>query len=238
MELSLMNNFDHFIMTYINQYSQHSVVFDTVAGFITSHNFIKSSLLVAILWWAWFKPGEEQRARVSITITLISCFIAMSLAKVVEFTTPFRTRPIHEAALNFVLPIGQYPATLDNFSSFPSDHAALFIALATGLFFISKRVGIFAILYSIIIILSPRVYFGLHYPTDIIAGALIGAIAAISCNYYLSKSKFIHSIVSFSISKPAYFYPLFFLLSYQIVDLFSDARAIASPLKLILAGHS
>lgn len=233
-----MNNFDHFIMTYINQYSQHSAVFDTILGFVTSHNFIKSSLLVATLWWAWFKPEEEQqRARISITIALFSCFIAMFLAKVVEFTTPFRTRPIHEAALHFVIPFGEYPATLDNFSSFPSDHAALFAALATGLFFVSKRVGIFAIIYSITIILLPRVYFGLHYPTDIIAGALIGAITAISCNFYLDKNKLISSIVSFSISKPAYFYPLFFLLSYQIVDLFSDARAIVSPLKLILAGH-
>lgn len=233
-----MNSFDHFIMTYFNQYSQHSTVFDISLAFITSHNFIKSSLLIATLWWAWFKPEEQLRARINITITLFSCFIAMFLAKVVEFTTPFRTRPIHEAALHFVIPFGQYPATLDNFSSFPSDHAALFFALATGVFFVSKRVGIFAIIYTIIIISVPRIYFGLHYPTDIIAGALIGAITAISCNLYLTKGKLINSIVNFSISKPAYFYPLFFLLSYQIVDLFGDARAIASPLKYILTGHS
>jgi undecaprenyl-diphosphatase len=229
-----MNNFDHFIITYINQYSQHSAVFDVTLAFINSHNFIKSSLLVATLWWAWYKPERQQRARISITITLLSCFIAMFLAKVIEFTTPFRTRPLHEAALHFVIPFGVLPDTLDNFSSFPSDHAALFFALATGIFFVSKRVGIYAIIYSIIIILLPRIYFGLHYPTDIIAGALIGAITAISCNLYLTQSKLINSIMNFSVSKPAYFYPLFFLLSYQIVDLFADARAIASPLKYIL----
>lgn len=229
-----MNNFDHFIITYINQYSQHSAIFDVTLAFINSHNFIKSSLLVATLWWAWYKPERQQRARISITITLLSCFIAMFLAKVIEFTTPFRTRPLHEAALHFVIPFGVLPDTLDNFSSFPSDHAALFFALATGIFFVSKRVGIYAIIYSIIIILLPRIYFGLHYPTDIIAGALIGAITAISCNLYLTQSKLINSIMNFSVSKPAYFYPLFFLLSYQIVDLFADARAIASPLKYIL----
>ena len=229
-----MNNFDHFIITYINQYSQHSAVFDVTLAFINSHNFIKSSLLVATLWWAWYKPERQQRARISITITLLSCFIAMFLAKVIEFTTPFRTWTLHEAALHFVIPFGVLPDTLDNFSSFPSDHAALFFALATGIFFVSKRVGIYAIIYSIIIILLPRIYFGLHYPTDIIAGALIGAITAISCNLYLTQSKLINSIMNFSVSKPAYFYPLFFLLSYQIVDLFADARAIASPLKYIL----
>ena len=208
-----MNNFDHFIMTYINQYSQHSTVFDFTLAFITSHNFIKGSLLIATLWWAWFRPGAQQKTRVSITITLFSCFISMFLAKVIEFTTPFQTRPIHESTLHFLIPFGEYPATLDNFSSFPSDHAALFFALATGLFFVSKRVGIFAIVYTILIISLPRIYFGLHYPTDIIAGALIGSIAAISCNLYLTKNKFFNAIVNFSISKPEYFYPLFFLLS-------------------------
>jgi undecaprenyl-diphosphatase len=193
--------------------------------------------LIAILWWAWFKPDVEQRARISITITLFCCFVAMFLAKLLEFTTPYRTRPIHETALHFLIPFGEYPATLDNFSSFPSDHAALFFALATGLFFVSKRVGIFAILYTLFIISLPRIYFGLHYPTDIIAGAFIGIITAHIGNLYLNQSKIINSIVNFSNTKPANFYPLYFLLSYQIVDLFGDVRAIASPLKHFLMGH-
>jgi undecaprenyl-diphosphatase len=158
----------------------------------------------------------------------------MLLAKILEFTTPFRARPIHEASLNFLIPFGQYPAALDNFSSFPSDHAALFFALAVGLLFVSKKAGIFAITYTILIISLPRVYLGLHYPTDIIVGAMIGISTALIGNLFLTRNIIVSSIVNFSNTKPAIFYPLFFLLSYQIVDLFGDARAIASPLKHFL----
>jgi undecaprenyl-diphosphatase len=229
-----MNNFDHILMTYINQYSQNSPVFDNTVAFIASHNFLKSGILIALLWWAWFKQDKQQQARLTIVITIVCCFAAMLLAKMLEFTTPFRARPIHETALHFLIPFGQYPAALDNFSSFPSDHAALFFALAVGLFFVSKKIGVFAIAYTILIISLPRVYLGLHYPTDIIAGAMIGILAALMGNLYLTRNKIVNSIVNFSNTKPAIFYPLFFLLSYQIVDLFGDARAIASPLKHFL----
>jgi undecaprenyl-diphosphatase len=46
--------------------------------------------------------------------------------------------------------------------------------LATGLWSINRTVGLIAFLWTIVIIDLPRVYLGIHYPSDIIAGALMG----------------------------------------------------------------
>lgn len=73
-------------------------------------------------------------------------------------------------------------------------------------------------------------YLGFHYPTDIIAGAIIGIAIALVANIYLVKNKGIHSIVNMSYSSPNLFYPLFFLLTYQIADLFNASRKLASGL--------
>jgi undecaprenyl-diphosphatase len=152
----------------------------------------------------------------------------MTLARALVLTLPYRLRPLHEEGLNFLLPYGMSPTTLEGLSSFPSDHAVLFFALSTGLLFISRKVGTFALSYTALFIIFPRIYLGLHYPTDIIAGAIIGMTIALLGNIYLIKSKRLQSIANWSYSKPNLFYPVFFLFTYQIADMFESSRAIIS----------
>jgi len=57
---------------------------------------------------------------------------------------------------------------------FPSDHAVLFFALATGLFMAHRKLGIAAYAWVIVAICFPRLYLGIHWPTDVIAGAAVG----------------------------------------------------------------
>lgn len=137
---------------------------------------------------------------------------------------PFRPKPLLEESLDFLLPLGMPPTELGGLSSFPSDHAVLFVALSTGLFFVSRRVGAFALSFTILFIAFPRLYLGFHYPSDIIAGAIIGMTVALFGNILLVKSTNIRSIANWSYSKPALFYPLFFLLTYQVADLFNSSR--------------
>lgn len=57
--------------------------------------------------------------------------------------------------------------------SFPSGHSMSSFAAATGLFVRKKKWGIPALALALLIALS-RMYFYVHYPTDILAGTLIG----------------------------------------------------------------
>lgn len=71
--------------------------------------------------------------------------------------------------------------------SFPSGHTTSSIAAGTLLFMcMPKKYGIPALVLGICISLS-RMYVGVHYPTDIIAGALVGIFAAISANKLIDK---------------------------------------------------
>ena len=70
--------------------------------------------------------------------------------------------------------------------SFPSSHATVFSALAVVMFFENKKLGIFFIIGAVLIGLA-RVVAGVHYPLDILAGFLLGALGVVIVYKYTGK---------------------------------------------------
>ena len=66
--------------------------------------------------------------------------------------------------------------------SFPSDHAAAAFAIAVAVLIVSRRLGLAFIIVAAVIATS-RVVEGLHYPTDVLAGALVGTLAAVTVSF-------------------------------------------------------
>ncbi|MDH5442374.1 MAG: phosphatase PAP2 family protein [Candidatus Nomurabacteria bacterium] len=76
----------------------------------------------------------------------------------------------------FMADIGVEPLfTYGAFDSFPSGHATILMALAVSVFFVNKKLGLVYVFFAIVIGLS-RVVAGVHYPVDIVAGWIIGAV--------------------------------------------------------------
>ncbi len=195
---------------------------------------IKGVVLLTLFWWGWFRADRDQSiARLHMLSTLFACFVAIILARAMALFLPFRDRPMHEDALAFTMPYSINDRVLQGWSSFPSDHAVLFYALAAGMFFISRRVGVFSLVYVTLMIAFPRVYLGLHYATDIMFGAFVGVVVILLCNtrYFLDKVS--EPVLNWSNSRPEIFYPLFFILAYQIADMFDSSRALLKFFKTL-----
>lgn len=60
--------------------------------------------------------------------------------------------------------------------SFPSGHTAAAFATTSALFFSKSRLWIPALVLSVLLAFS-RLYLYVHYPTDVLAGALLGILA-------------------------------------------------------------
>jgi undecaprenyl-diphosphatase len=63
--------------------------------------------------------------------------------------------------------------------SFPSDHATAAYALAIAILLRHRKAGVVALGLATVIAVS-RVALGTHYPTDVIGGVALGALAALT----------------------------------------------------------
>jgi hypothetical protein len=60
--------------------------------------------------------------------------------------------------------------------SFPSDHASAAFGIAVGILLIHRRAGYLFLSVAVLIAIS-RIATGMHYPTDVLAGAAIGTVS-------------------------------------------------------------
>ena len=70
--------------------------------------------------------------------------------------------------------------------SFPSGHTAVSFAAATALFLGHKKLGIPALILAALIGFS-RSYLFVHWPTDVLAGAVLGVACALLVHYLLPR---------------------------------------------------
>jgi membrane-associated phospholipid phosphatase len=193
----------------------HGVVFVTESPVL---RFLVPSLL---LWVEWFsrRTSDAQRARMLSGIA--GCYVAALLSRFAQMGVFIHTRPIPSTLPVKIVPrldMEQW-SPAHQFSSFPSDFAALFFAVATVIFLANRKFGAVAYLWSFVVCGVARVYLGIHYPSDIAAGALIGITTVL-----LFSREFIAArmapLVRLSATRPAVFYPVLVLVVEQMWDAF------------------
>ena len=157
---------DKAVMIFFNKSITNSL-FDFIMPIITSKDFLTVIGILLIFYLAVF-CGKKGR----ITILVLVFAAGSSDAICAQLIKPWvgRIRPSHEfnEFINLLVSKGGK-------WSFPSNHAANSFAFATVLsyFFEQKKV----VLYTLASIIAfSRVYVGVHYPLDIICGAIVGYI--------------------------------------------------------------
>lgn len=194
---------------------------------ISAGYLLKGCTVMSFYWMLWFYPTEEgdEKTRKTLVAAIVGAILAFLVARLLGALLPYRPRPIQTPNFPFPVPPGMQD-TLRHWSSFPSDHAAIFTALALGVAFVNWRLGGCLFIYLLGFVFMPRIYRGLHYPVDIFAGVLLGAVVGVTVNLDKVKRLIVWPVFWFKDKYPAFFYWLAFLLIFQIATLFDDVRKI------------
>ncbi|PZR76648.1 MAG: phosphoesterase [Chthoniobacterales bacterium] len=225
-----MNVFDEAIMSFLNRAAQASPGFDQFVVFLSNSDLVKGGAVAAVVWAAWFYRGGDQNENRSFLLSaVLGALVALFIARVFAHWAPMRIRPVLDPQLHFRSPSG-LPAQSNwtSWSSFPSDHAALFFALAMGVWWVWRKGGTALSLYVALVICLPRLYLGIHYPTDVLAGAAIGLGSVALLSNKALRSVVAEPILNWGERHPVLFYFSLSLLIFQIATLFWDIRVALS----------
>jgi hypothetical protein len=95
------------------------------------------------------------------------------------------------------------------------------------IFFLSRRAGILACFHALFVVCLPGVYLGFHYPTDVLAGALLGVGIACLLKIETLRTFLTRSPLHWLDRSPAWFYACFYLASFLTATNFDPLRLIA-----------
>lgn len=164
-----MESIDDAATVFLNSLSGYPVP-DALVVAVTKYGALLIVAAVAVRWWWW--GADKDRERHLAILSGASAALGLALNQVILLFI-HRGRP-YDAGLTHLL----IPASAD--PSFPSDHATLGFAIALAMLGAGARRG-WLFLIAALTLSASRVYVGTHYLSDVIGGALTGAIAAAVC---------------------------------------------------------
>ncbi|SDC95574.1 phosphatase PAP2 family protein [Paraburkholderia lycopersici] len=223
-----MNSFDIVILGALTQLQLSPQINRAIAVIADLYTF-KGYLLIPLLWWIWFQPSDRRDWRREIVLaTLASGLIALAAGRLLARFLPYRERPLFTPDLH--LHFASSPvqlAGLMHWSSFPSDHAMLWMSVAMGIFLVWRGIGALAFLLVALFVCFPRAYLGYHYPTDLLAGALIGVVITWIMTRDAVRKRTAAPVLRCIMRYPGPAVALGFLLCFELVTQFDDLLRLA-----------
>lgn len=165
-----MHSLNTTVFRAINGLAEQSYYVDRAFIWITT--YLIYALFVGAIIYMWYdayhrrhNPLQELHAIAQTIYIVVSTAVTWFLILVLKF---FLAIPRPFEMLSFAKVLVTAIRT-----SFPSEHSALAMSIATAFFIYHPKIGKYAIMLALVIGVS-RVYVGVHYPLDVVVGWAIG----------------------------------------------------------------
>ncbi|MEP6598323.1 MAG: phosphatase PAP2 family protein [Actinomycetota bacterium] len=150
----------------INNFARHTGWLHGTMSFYAKDGVALFAVLIIAGWWlARRRSDSSQLAAVA--------WAALGTLAAVAINQPI-VNAVHEARPYTAIPDVLVLISRSTDYGFPSDHATMAGAVATGLLYVDRKLGILSWCAAVLLAFS-RIYVGAHYPHDVAAGLALGA---------------------------------------------------------------
>lgn len=152
----------------LNSLVGRSPIGDALIGFFATY---LAFVLVAVALYALYRAHwpRDKKIRAFLVVAVSTVVARYGVVEAIRAVYP-NPRPF--VALSEIRPL-----FTDASFSFPSGHASFFFALAAAIYCYDKKLGLWFAVAALLMGIG-RVMAGVHYPADILAGAVVGYVIA------------------------------------------------------------
>lgn len=177
-----MFQLDYHIFKVINHLAISDAFLNPLMNFLSRDGEYLFFLGVIIYWFMRTTSNRRMVAE-----ALVAACVALGLNAAIGLFF-YRDRPfVHHHVVQLI----QHAAN----ASFPSDHATGAFVIAATIWIWRKRDGWLWLLFAASIAFS-RVWTGVHYPTDVLAGMVIGILIAVMIHILVKRWKLADNILN------------------------------------------
>lgn len=200
--------------------------FDTLVVYLSDSKFVNQLILGAPYVYLLLRKPDWTHQKILISGVFSGC-LAVLLARMLADVMPFEQRPRFDASSGFHPLSVPFDPDLENWSGFPSDHAALAAGLTLGLFPINQLASISFCVISFIFISLSRIYEGVHYPLDILTGVMLGMMSAVLSIKIVPRILTIgQAKFSENLTYVGFLYCALYIIFFEAIEMFSGVRQL------------
>lgn len=168
--LAFFQSWDADVLYWIHHNLRTPLVDAFMKGISTMGNY---GIVMIALCFVFLIPKKTRKAALTAGLALALGAIAVNL-----FIKPLVVRPRPYVALEWLTPLVNMERDPN---SFPSGHTQAAVSLAFAFLLCQKNKVLTFFLFAFAVLMGlSRLFVGVHYPTDVLCGALIGVLAAIA----------------------------------------------------------
>lgn len=252
-----------FLSGVVNSLAGRSATFDEFMLLALDNNLVKAGLLGACFIFAWHSgsdAAEAERRRTILLTAVAASLLALAITKTIsgELVHPRPwvqsqklfyldgDRLVEATPLPHRVPLGGEEAAAaraggeiyrGDFGSFPSDHASFYMTLAAGIWMASRKAGVIALLWTLLVTLGSRVVTGQHTFLDIAAGSAIGLAVLASLRVVVTRwgAWMTKPVIEWSSKRPALSSALAFLIAFEATNTLDDVRDLKGFAEVVYA---
>ena len=222
------------LMSWVGTLTGKFMFADSTAMLLLTTDFLKGAPFALGLLLTWVVPyqKDDHQNRIDALRMLIVVLLAVLSARIAQhfFYSP---RPIMVDEIGSQFSNMAKSVRLD-WNSFPSDHMTLYFPIALMVSFKNRGIGIALIIWSILGVALPRIFFGRHYPSDVLGGMVIGSlIVGVVWSLKNKIDPILEKISALSENFPKTSITVAFMICFQIATVFDGARWILLTIKNI-----
>ena len=180
--LNFIKDFDYIIAKNVNAFFHNSNgIWSNFFKFITTlGNFGIIFISIGMIMLLFIKTRKAG------LVALLAMLVGLILTNLILKNVVMRPRPFIDESSDYYLWWKEVGMLQENGYSFPSGHTASSMAFGFSLFICLKKKYSWLFLILPLLMEFTRIYFMVHYFSDVLGGLVVGALASIS-GYYIIK---------------------------------------------------